>query len=138
MTCISSCLLSVVHKVYALEPCCLLAIFVQCFFPALPPSLVQGLGRKKIYISVGKYSNDQFIVTVAGGGRSQGCHGLYLLSCARAMSGLTNFVGTSAHAHLWVISLTTTYIHCTCTVEPFFMLLKSVLKLSVKKITTYF
>ena len=78
------------------------------------------------------------IVTVPGGGPSQGCHGLYLLPCARALPGSANFGGTSAQAHLLVISLTTTYVHCTCTVEPFVMLLKSVLKLSVKKITNIF
>ena len=43
-----------------------LPIFVQCFFPALPPSLVQGQVREK-NILVGKDSTDQFIVTVPGG-----------------------------------------------------------------------
>ena len=65
------------------------------FFPALPPSLVQGQVREK-NILVGKDSTDQFIVMVPGGGPSQGCHGLYLLPCARALPGSTNFVGTSA------------------------------------------
>ena len=111
--------------------------FLWVFFPALPPSLFQGQVREK-NILVGKDSTDQFIVTVPGEGPSQGCHGLYLLPCARAFSGSTNFVGTSAQAHLLVISLTATYVHCTCTVEPFVMLLKSVLKLSVKKITNIF
>ena len=109
---------------------------MQCLFPALPPSLVQGQVREKNLL-VGKDSTDQ-IVTVPGGGPSQGCHGLYLLPCVRALPGSANFEGTSAQAHLLVISLTTTYVHCTCTVEPFVMLLKSVLKLSVKKITNIF
>ena len=137
MTCISNCLLAVLRKVCALEPCCLLANFCAEFFPALPSSLVQGQVREK-NVLVGKDSTDQFIVTVPGEGPSQGCHGLYLLPFARALPGSTNYVGTSAQAHLLVISLTATYVHCTCTVEPFVMLLKSVLKLSVKKITNIF
>ena len=95
MTCISNCLLAVLRKVCALEPCCLLANFCAVFFPVLPPSLVQGQVREK-NILVGKDSTDQFIVTVPGEGPSQGCHGLYLLPCSRALPGSTNFVGPSS------------------------------------------
>ena len=68
VTCISNCMLAVLRKVkcvcQSLVAC--LPIFVQCFFPALPPSLVQGQVREK-NILVGKDSTDQFIVTVPGG-----------------------------------------------------------------------
>ena len=120
MTCISNCLLAFLRKVCALEPCCLLANFCAVFFSSPPSLFISGPGKGK-NILVGKNSTDQFIVTVPVGGPLQGCHGLYLLPCARALPGSTNFVGTSAQAHLLVISLTTTYIHCTCTVEPFVM-----------------
>ena len=119
MTCISACLLVVLRKVCALEPCCLLANFCAVFFPSPLSLFSSGPGKEKKNILVGKYSTDQFIVTVCGGGHLQSCHG-YLLPCAIALPGSTNFVGTSTQAHLLVISLTTTYIHCTCTLEPFF------------------
>ena len=115
MTCISNCLLAFLRKVCALEPCCLLANFCAVFFSSPPSLFISGPGKGK-NILVGKDSTDQFIVTVPVGGPLQGCHGLYLLPCARALPGSTNF---------WALCYD-------------FLLLKSVFKLSVKKITDIF
>ena len=78
----------------------LVAIFVQCFFPRSPSHF----SFRPVKYLVGKYSTEQFSVTVPCGRRSKGCHG-YLLPCATALPGFTNFVGTSAQAYLLVMSL---------------------------------
>ena len=120
VTCISNCLLAVLRKVCVLEPCCLLANFCAVFFSSPPSLFSSGPGKGKKHIG---WKGFHWPVHCDGAwwGSSQGCHGLYLLPCARALPSSTNFVGTSAQAHLLVISLTTTYVHCTCTVEPFVM-----------------
>ena len=91
MACICSCLPAVP---------CLGCHFCAVFFPSSPSHFSFG----PVKYLVGKYSTEQFSVRVPCGRRSQGCHG-YLLPCARALLGSTNFVGTSAQAHLLVMSL---------------------------------
>ena len=78
----------------------LVAIFVQCFFPALPSHFSFVPFKYLVF----KYSTEQFSVTVPCGRRSWGCHG-YLFPCARALPCSTNFVGTSVQAYLLVMSL---------------------------------
>ena len=103
VTCKCSCLLAVCHKVSSLQLCCVLAIFCAVFFSQ--PSYPQFRAK---YVLVGKYSTEQFSVTVPGGGHQQGCLG-YLLPHARALPCSTNFVGNSAKADALVTSLMVLY-----------------------------
>ena len=86
-------------KCILLEPC-LDCHFCAVFFPSSPSSFSFG----PVKYLVGEYSTEQFSVTVPCGRRSKGYHG-YLLPCATALPGSTNFVGTSAQAHILVMSL---------------------------------
>ena len=81
VTCIHSCLLAVLHKVSSLQPCFLLTLFVLCFSQlSLPLQVRATVGN---YWCDGKYSTEQFSVTLSGGSRSQGYHGdiLVLENC---------------------------------------------------------
>ena len=77
-------------KCILLEPC-LGCHVCAVFFPSSPSHFSFG----PVKYLVGKYSTEQFSVRVPCGRRSKGCHG-YLLPCARALPGSTNFVGPSS------------------------------------------
>ena len=107
MTCIRSCWLAVFHKVSLLEPYCLLAIFLLCFCqPSLPLYFRSRYIKYWLVISIPLNSSVRWCLVA--GGHSQGCHG-YLFFKARALPGSTNFLGTSAQAHLFVMSLMAYY-----------------------------
>lgn len=110
----------------------LCSVFSQ---PSLPPSLIQGQARKKTYWLVSIPLTSLLLRCLVG--LLAGLPWITPPSLCWSIASSTNFVGNSAQAHLVVISLTTTYIHCICTVEPFFSVV-IMSKLSVKKITNIF